>query len=82
MKKPIIYYQPYDDYHYDKGYFDFETMGFGDIITEWDSLLSKIAFYLQNGCEMEEKYKQRVNNFFKHHDGKNSMRVYDWILKH
>ncbi|WP_295592403.1 glycosyltransferase [uncultured Methanobrevibacter sp.] len=82
LKKPIIYYQPYDDYHYDKGYFDFETMGFGDIITEWDSLLSKIAFYLQNGCEMEEKYKQRVNNFFKHHDGKNSMRVYDWILKH
>ena len=82
LKKPVIYYQPRDDYHYEKGYFDFETMGFGDIIHEKDILFSKIDFYLKNNCEMEDCYKKRVNRFFKHFDGKNSERVYDWIKNH
>ena len=31
---------------------------------------------------MEDKYKQRVDSFFKHFDGNNSKRVYDWIKNH
>lgn len=82
LKKPIIYYQPNDDYHYEKDYFDYETMGFGDVINEKDVLLDKIRFYLTNGCIMEDKYKNRANTFFKYHDGNNSKRVYDWIKNH
>ncbi|SDA61706.1 glycosyltransferase [Methanobrevibacter millerae] len=82
LKKPLIYYQPNDDYHYEEDYFDYETMGFGDVITEKDILINKIEFYLNNGCIMEEEYQNRADTFFKHHDGKNSERIYDWIKNH
>ena len=78
LKKPIIYYQ-FDEYHYDKGYFDFETMGFGEIVSEEEKLINKIKEYLDNNCKMEEKYIERVKKFFKYNDKNNSKRVYDWI---
>ena len=81
LKKPIIYYQ-FDEYHYDKGYFDFETMGFGDIFSTEDEIINKIEEYLENNCQMEEKYKERVKGFFKFNDKNNSKRVYDWIKEH
>lgn len=79
MKKPLIYYRPEDDYHYEKSYFDSESMGFGDIITSKDELIEKILFYLDNNCANEEKYAERVDNFFTYHDKNNCERVYDWI---
>lgn len=78
LKKPIIYYQ-FDEYHYDKGYFEFETMGFGDITSQEDELIDKIEEYIENDCQMEDKYKDRVDKFFKFNDKNNSKRVYDWI---
>ena len=42
LKKPVIYYRGEDEYHYEQGYFDFETMGFGDIITSEEVLIDKI----------------------------------------
>lgn len=82
LKKPIIYYRPVEDYHYDAGYFDFETMGFGDIITTEKELFDKLNDYIGNNCEMEEKYQNRVDSFFKFTDKNNCKRVYDWILNH
>ena len=79
LKKPVIYYQPTDDYHYEKSYFDYETMGFGDVIKTEEDLLSKIKYYLENNCTMEDKYKENVDKFFKYHDHNNCKRVYDWI---
>ena len=82
LKKPIIYFQQNDDYHYDKGYFDFETMGFGDVLTSQEELRNKINYYLTNSCEMEGNYKKRVDNFFRYEDKNNCKRVYQWLLKH
>jgi len=79
LKKPVIYYQPNDDYPYEKGYFEFDTMGFGDVITEEEQTVEKILKYLRTGCQMEDKYKERVNEFFKYTDRNNCMRVYEWI---
>ena len=79
LKKALIYYQPMDDYHYEESYFDFETMGFGDIINNWEDLIKKIEFFLENNCLMEEKYGRRVDDFFKYADKNNCKRVYDWI---
>ncbi|WP_297982011.1 CDP-glycerol glycerophosphotransferase family protein [uncultured Methanobrevibacter sp.] len=79
LKKPVIYYQKEEDYHYEKSYFDIETMGFGDIIKTEDALIEKIEFYLKENCQMEDKYKNRVEDFFKYKDQKNCKRVYDWI---
>ena len=81
LKKPVIYFQPNDDYHYDGGYFDYESMGFGDVIEDAAMLFLKTKYYLENGCIMEDMYKNNVDKFFKYTDKNNSKRVYEWILK-
>ena len=82
LKKPIIYYQnsSFDEFHYDKGYFDYETMGFGEIINNEDDLVNKIHQYLENNCQNDEKFIKRSDKFFKFHDKNNRKRVYNWIL--
>lgn len=82
LKKPVIYYHYGNDYHYREGYFSYEEMGFGDVIKNEDSLVDKVIEYMDNGCEMEEKYKKRVDKFFKYTDQRNCKRVYDWLYSH
>lgn len=84
LKKPLIYYQYGNDYHYDSdnGYFQYETMGFGPVIKEEDELVDKLIEYMDTGCVMEDVYKERVDKFFKYHDHNNSKRCYDWIMEH
>lgn len=84
LKKPLIYYQYAHDYHYDSenGYFQYETMGFGQVISDEEELVDKIISYIDNGCEMEEIYRNRVDDFFAFHDKENSKRCYDWIMHH
>ena len=82
LKKPVIYYHEGDDYHYDVGYFDYETMGFGDVVESEDELVDKIIYYMEHDCNMEDKYKKRVDDFFKYTDQKNCKRVYDWLYNH
>lgn len=79
LKKPVLYYQYADEYNYDEGYFDFETMGFGDVINEEDVLIDNIINLINTDCNMDEKYINRVDSFFKYTDKNNRKRVYDWI---
>ena len=81
LKKPLIYYQYANDYHYDSqnGYFQYKTMGFGPVIDNEDDLVEKIISYIDNGCKMEDIYLNRVENFFRYNDHNNSKRCYDWI---
>ena len=57
-------------------------MGFGDVVKNEEYLVDKIKFYLSDDCKMEDKYKERVDDFFKYKDKNNSKRVYDWIKNH
>lgn len=82
LKKPIIYYHEGNDYHYQKGYFNYDTMGFGDVVESQDDLVDKIIYYIENDCQMEDKYKKRVGKFFKYTDQKNCKRVYEWLQNH
>ena len=84
LQKPLIYYQTQDfeEFHYEKGYFDYETMGFGEIIKTENDLIDKIEFYLKHNCELEDEYKQRSSKFFKFHDTDNSKRIYEWLINH
>jgi len=77
-KKPVIYYQ-FDYYHFERGYFDFDTMGFGDVISNHEILIDKMISYMENQCEMEAKYKDRVDSFFAYNDFNNRERVYNKI---
>lgn len=82
LKKPVIYYQGDDDYHYEKGYWDYEKMGFGEVITDEEILVNTIIDYMSNDCVMKETYKASIDNFFKFHDKNNCKRAYDWIFNH
>ena len=84
LRKPLIYYQYANDYHYDaiNGYFQYKTMGFGPVIDNEDDLVNKIISYIDNSCEMEEIYRKRVEDVFEYNDHENSKRCYDWIKNH
>ena len=80
MKKPVIYYQHDDDYNFEEGYFKYRTMGFGEVIENEDELINLIRDYLENDCQMQDKYAERVDTFYKYNDKNNCKRVYDAIL--
>lgn len=80
LKKPVIYYH-FDDNQYEKGYFDYETMGFGEIAKSQDELIKLVTDYISSSCVMCEKYEKRVNEFFLLKDNKNCQRIYEEIIK-
>lgn len=92
LKKPILYYQ--FDYkkvlnwkeagekkahHCSKGYFDYETMGFGQVCYRHNKLIESIINTIEDDCNMEDVYKQRVDDFFAYTDTNNCERVYNAI---
>jgi len=83
---PVIYTQFdketfYSDHAYKRGYFDYETMGFGPVCYDYESTVQCIIAAIEGGCVMGEQYKKRVDEFFAYHDGKNCERIYNEILK-
>ena len=80
LKKPVIYYQFFEN-HMGKSYFDYKTMGFGEVVDKHDELVEMVIKYINSNCAIEEKYKQRADNFFAYFDKDNTKRVYDEIIK-
>ena len=87
MRKPVIYYQfdreHYIKDHYDftKGYFDYDTMGFGEIASSLNELINEIETCIDHDCKLEEKYNKQVDWFFELHDQNNCERIYQEIQK-
>jgi CDP-glycerol glycerophosphotransferase (TagB/SpsB family) len=85
LNKPVIYTQFdieefYEGQVYDMGYFDFEKDGLGPVCRDYESTINQIIAYIKSGCKMEDKYSERVQNFYAHHDNRNCERVYQEIL--
>ncbi|MGR0118161.1 CDP-glycerol glycerophosphotransferase family protein [Bacillus halotolerans] len=80
-KKPVIYYQYENSYHFKLDYYDYKKMGFGDVINNHDSLIDKVIYYMKNNSRMEDKYRKRVDNFFAYTDKNNRHRIYNAILQ-
>lgn len=81
MKKPVIYYQfDQGEYHYKAGYFDYDSMGFGKIVKGESDIINSIIEYIKNDCKIEEKYKKRIEKFYKYNDANNSKRIYENII--
>lgn len=78
LKKPVLYFQ-FDENHYENGYYNYETMGFGEICTNYNQLIDLIIEYINNDCKMKDKYVKRVESFYAFTDRKNCQRVYDAI---
>lgn len=86
MKKPVVYTQFdretfFKGHLYNEGYFSYEDDGFGPVCYNYKDSLNTIINLIENDCEMEEKYKQRVDKFYKYNDYDNCKRVYEEIVK-
>ncbi|MBN1069068.1 glycosyltransferase [Clostridium botulinum] len=88
MKKPVIYFQfDYDEvfnegsHSYEKGYYDYETMGFGPVAYKYENLLEDIKNMIINECNLDSCYVERVNKFFAYIDKNNCKRVFEEINK-
>ena len=83
LRKPVLYYQYGNDYHFDikESYFNYETMGFGELCRDEDELVDIIIEYLENDCAAKEKYSKRVDKFFTFTDKNNCKRVHNAINK-
>lgn len=85
MKKPVLYYQFdraefFEGHTYNEGYFDYETMGFGEVVANEEELVSTMIDYMDNECTIKKMYEQRVDEFYKYTDQNNCKRVYEAII--
>ena len=80
LKKPIIYFQ-FNENNWGAGYFDYENIGFGPVVSNHDEVVDLIIKNMQSGCIMPAKYKKRVDAFFAFSDRNNCARVYDAITR-
>lgn len=86
LRKPIIYFHFdkdtfFADHSYNKGYFDYEKNGFGEVTYCASETLDTIFSYIDSDCKIKDEYKKRINSFFKYNDNNNSKRVVEQILK-
>ena len=84
LRKPVVYCQFDKDiffthHTYTKGYFNYERDGFGEVTYDLNSLVDCLIDYMENDCQLKNKYKQRIDDFFAYNDKKNCERVYEVI---
>ncbi len=87
MRKPI-FYTHFDkdeffagDHTYQKGYFEYERDGFGEVEYDLESAVARLIEYMENGCQIKEFYRKRIDEFFEYNDKNNCQRVYDKIME-
>ena len=56
-------------------------MGFGPVVNDHDELVNAIMNYVDSNCQMEEFFKERVEDFFKYNDRNNCKRVYKELVE-
>ncbi len=88
LRKSVLYYQ-FDkeavlDSHahlYQKGYFDYDRDGFGPVCLDEASVLQALEALMQQECQPEDKYFERMRQFFAFHDTNNCQRIFRAIKK-
>ena len=87
LRKPIFYTQ-FDkeefikgEHAYVPGYFDYERDGFGEVAYDYESTVNLLIEYMENGCELKDKYRERIDSFFAFNDKNNCQRILDKILE-
>lgn len=86
MKKPIIYFQFdsdtfFSDHSYSKGYYDYNSLGFGPVVNEISALNNELKKSLKDNCELTPFYKNRIAQFFPFEDFNNSARLFKALSK-
>ena len=87
LYKPVIYTQFDKDsffsgeHLFQKGYFDYERDGFGEVEYTYEATVNRIIEYMKTGCQMKPVYRERADRFFVYRDRNNCQRVYDKIVE-
>lgn len=85
MHKPVVYYQFDEDKftgeHYQRGFFDYRTMGFGDVFDCEEDAIESLLRICNHDMQPEEMYLERIDHFFPLYDKNNCQRIYDLIEK-
>lgn len=87
LRKPVVYYQAdreefFSGAHtYEKGYFDYERDGFGEVECSVEALVDRMIEYMKNGCVLKDVYRKRIDATFPFADQNNCQRVYEEIMK-
>ena len=85
MLKPIIYYQfdkeSFFKTHYQKGYFDYETMGFGPVLSDPNEVIETLEKISAQHFMPADIYERRMKEFFPVRDNNNCKRIYAAIRK-
>lgn len=78
MRRPLIYYHP-DALppQYDEGNLKYDTMGFGPVCKNNDEIVETLCRFMENNCQLEPEYKERIEKFFPYDDQNNCERVYE-----
>lgn len=77
MKKPLVYYHPESlPPQYEEGGLKYETMGFGPVCKTHEQTVDALCAYMEKNCVIDEKYKERIENFFGYEDHNNCERIY------
>ena len=85
LRKPVIYSQFdhesfYEGQNYEAGYFLHSRDGFGPVCTDLDSTVDAIIASLERDCSVEDKYLERIENFYAYNDKNNCERIYNAIV--
>lgn len=87
LRKPVLYLHADEDEFFsgahtlDKGYFDYQRDGFGEVLKDVECLVDEVINYMKNGCALKEEYRKRIENTFPFNDRNNSSRVYEQIVQ-
>lgn len=82
MKKPVIYFQFdsdtfFSEHSYSKGYYDYEELGFGPVVSDVEILNTELKNMLLNNCILTPFYGERISTFFPYDDHQNSLRLFN-----
>lgn len=84
MLKPSVFYQfdkeKFLNNHYNKGYFDYEKMGFGEVVYDSEALVNCVGKYIEKKFNMDSEYTKRAEDFFEIRDTQNCERIFDVIM--
>ena len=87
LRKPIVYTQFdkeefYSGKHsFGKGYFDYERDGFGEVTYTLEETVDCLIDYMKHGCQLKDKYRERIDHFFAFNDRNNCERVYEKVVE-
>ena len=87
LRKPVVYCQfdsetMFSGSHvYDKGEFDYERDGFGEVTYTKDSLFEVVDNYLKDDCKLHEPYKTRIENAFPDREPTHCEKLYNKIIE-